>query len=134
MIFLDTSAVYAIADVADPNHARASERLQAALGKPEAVLIHNYVILESVALIQRRLGLQAAIAFLKGVYLLQVHWVTQDEHQAAVEMLELRNRRTLSLVDCVSFVVMKERGITTALAYDSDFDREGFHTRGVETG
>ncbi len=43
-------------------------------------------------------------------------------------MLEERGRRDLSLVDCVSFVVMRERGVTTALAYDADFEREGFTT------
>jgi predicted nucleic acid-binding protein len=66
--------------------------------------------------------------FLKGVQLLNVHWVTQDEHLSAVEMLERRSRRNLSLVDCVSFVVMREHGVTTALAYDADFEREGFTT------
>ena len=128
MIFLDTSAAYAVADAADPNHRHASSSLQAALNRGESVLTHNYVVLESAALIQNRLGLSAALTFLKGMRLLHVHWVTQDEHRYAVEMLDERNRRNLSLVDCVSFVVMREHGINTALAYDTDFDREGFTT------
>ena len=66
--------------------------------------------------------------FLRGVQLLHVHWVTQVELRRAVDMLEERGRRDLSLVDCVSFVVMRERGVTTALAYDADFERERFTT------
>ena len=128
MIFLDTSAAYAFADAADPNHQHASSQIQATLGRRETLFTHNYVVLESVALMQRRLGLGAALAFLKGVQLLNVHWVTQDEHRSAVEILEQRGRRNLSLVDCVSFVVMREYGVTTALAYDADFEREGFTT------
>ncbi len=128
MIFLDTSAAYAIADAADPNHRNASSRLQATLERRESVLTHNYVVLESAALIQSRLGLRAALTFLKGVRLIHVHWVTQDEHWSALEMLDRRNRRDLSLVDCVSFVVMRKHGLTTALAYDADFEREGFTT------
>ncbi len=128
MIFLDTSAAYAIADAADPNHQHASSQIQVALGRGETLFTHNYVVLESVALMQRRLGLQAALVFLKGMQLINVHWVTQDEHRSAVEMLEQRGRRNLSLVDCVSFVVMMEHGVTTALAYDADFEREGFTT------
>ena len=129
LIFLDTSAAYAIADAADPNHRQASSRLQATLGRRESVLTHNYVVLESATLIQSRLGLAAASMFLRGVQLLHVHWVTQVELRRAVDMLEGRGRRDLSLVDCVSFVVMRERGVTTALAYDADFEREVHHYR-----
>ena len=75
---------------------------------------------------QRRLGLQAALAYLNATRLLHVHWVSRSEHDQAVELLERRSRRGLSLVDCVSFVVMRELNVDTALAYDSDFEREGF--------
>ena len=130
MIFLDTSAAYAIADSADPNHRHASEWLQSALQRRETVLTHNYAVIESVALIQRRLGLQAGLTFIRGASLLRVHWVTRDEHQMAVDLLEQRGKRTLSLVDCVSFIVMRALNVSAALAYDSDFEREGFTTSG----
>ncbi len=126
MIFLDTSTAYAAIDVADPNHREAAERLQAALKQRIPVLTHNYVVLESTALIQRRLGLHAALYFLNDTRLLKIHWVTQNEHNDAVQLLKQRGRRNLSLVDCMSFVVMKNYGVTTALAYDSDFQAEGF--------
>ena len=126
MIFLDTSAAYAAIDIADPHHEEASERLKAALQQGIPVLTHNYVVLESAALIQRRLGLDATLTFLKDTSLLKVHWITPEDHAEAVDLLERRGRRNLSLVDCMSFVVMKQYGITTALAYDSDFQAEGF--------
>ncbi len=102
--------------------------MQAALDMGEPLITHNYVVAECVALMQRRLGLQAALAYIKGTRLLTVHWVTRSEHDEAVELLEQRGRRRLSLVDCVSFVVMRELGVNAALAYDSDFEREGFTT------
>ena len=34
--------------------------------------------------------------------------------------------RRWSLTDCASFLVMEERGITEALAYDRDFEQAGF--------
>ncbi len=92
----------------------------------EPIMTHNYVVAECVALIQRRLRLQAALAYINATRLLHVHWVSRSEHDQAVELLEQRARRRLSLVDCVSFVVMRELKIDTALAYDSDFEREGF--------
>lgn len=36
------------------------------------------------------------------------------------------NRRQLSLVDCVSFTVMRERGIKTAFVFDDHFEEQGF--------
>lgn len=32
----------------------------------------------------------------------------------------------LDITDCASFLIMEERGITEALAYDIDFARAGF--------
>ena len=50
MIFLDTSAIYAMADRGDPRHQRAKERFQALLEAGEGVLTHNYVLAELVPL------------------------------------------------------------------------------------
>ncbi len=127
MIFLDTSATYAAIDGADPHHEEAVGHLQTAFQQQIPVLTHNYVVLESAALIQRRLGLHAALTFLKDTRHLKVHWVTPEDHMEAVQLLERRGKRNLSLVDCMSFVVMKSYGVTTALAYDSDFQAEGFN-------
>ena len=50
MIFLDTSAIYAVADTTDPHHGQAAAYLDAALRRGESVLTHNYVVIESAAL------------------------------------------------------------------------------------
>ncbi len=50
---------------------------------------------------------------------------TADFH-AALERYALRSDQTWGLTDCLSFLVMEERGITRALAYDRDFEQAGF--------
>jgi uncharacterized protein len=35
--------------------------------------------------------------------------------------------RSLSLVDCVSFVVMRQMGLDTAFVFDRHFRNQGFH-------
>lgn len=126
MILLDTSAVYAWSDPRDPNHAAAVQFLRCILDSGEPVLIHSYVVAEATALLQTRLGLAAAMAFLNDLARLQVHWIGPEDHREAVELLQARSRRQLSLVDCASFVVMRRLGMTQAFAFDSDFEREGF--------
>ena len=90
------------------------------------LLTHNYVLVESAAVLQRRLGMTSALSFHAESKTFLVHWITQEDHTEAVDLLEQRGKRNLSLVDCMSFVVMKQHSVTTALVYDSDFQAEGF--------
>ena len=126
MIFLDTSAIYALADTGDPNHNQALSLFASVVEEGQGILTHNYVVVESAALLQSRLGMNSALRFLVDVNDFQVHWITSDDHQRAVSLLTERARRGLSLVDCVSFVVMGQYGVEQALAFDRDFEREGF--------
>ena len=126
MIFLDTSAIYAMADTRDANHNRALFLFNDALAAGETLLMHNYVVVEAAALLQRRLGMTSALQFLSETTAFQVHWISGVDHLQAVSILEERARRGLSLVDCTSFVVMRQYGVAEALAFDTDFEQEGF--------
>lgn len=126
MIFLDTSAIYALADSRDENHAQALAAFGRALADREELLVHNYVVVESVALLQRRLGQGSALQLLADSRRFAVHWVSEDDHAQAAGIFAERRSRDLSFVDCVSFTVMRKRHVTLALAFDRDFVREGF--------
>lgn len=128
MIFLDTSAIYAWADTADANHRVALRRLQAILDRSEELLTHNYVLVESMALLQARLGLSAAIKLARDSAAFVIEWVDDDLHAAGIAELERSAKRRLSLVDHVSFLVMKRRQVETAFAFDPDFTAAGFRT------
>ena len=133
MIFVDTSAFYSASDEGDPNHSRALALFQRAVEHGEALLTHNYAVVETEALLQKRMGLDVGLDFLADLARFRVHWVNAGEHERAVELLANRARRDLSVVDCASFIVMREEGATHALAFDGDFEREGFvlYTGGV---
>ena len=126
MILLDTSAIYALAADGDQDHSRAVLRMERAIADGEDLLVHSYIISEVANLLQRRLGLTAVLAFLRQLDQFVVHWLDEEDHSDAVGLLVRRNRRGLSLVDCASFVVMRRYGVTQALAFDADFEREGF--------
>ena len=51
---------------------------------------------------------------------------TDEQFKAAVERYAARNDQRWSLTDCASFLVMEERNISEALAYDRDFEQAGF--------
>jgi predicted nucleic acid-binding protein len=124
-IFVDTSALFAALDAADPNHADAADALRR-LPLSDELVTHNYVHLEADALVRRRLGRDAAAdladRLLPGVTTI---WVDEPTHRAAAEALRAAGGQG-SLVDHVSFVVMRREGISEALAYDLDFEANGF--------
>ncbi len=125
VVFLDTSAIYALADRDDPNHPDAVRRFDGVLKASVPLLVHNYVILESTALLQRRLGWKAVRRFLTEVDSFQIRWVDETLHRAARARFVSRRRR-VSLVDEVSFLVMREAQVRHVLAFDEDFAKEGF--------
>lgn len=127
MILLDTSAIIAIADEHDEFHERAIRMADRLKSEAASLLIHSYAILEASAVMQRKVGIQQALDFLIEIGdSATIHWVTQEDHERAVYRLGQRNRRNLSLVDCMSFVLMEQYDSTTAFSYDSDFEAEGF--------
>lgn len=58
--------------------------------------------------------------------LLQIEWINDMDHQAGVITVLTASRKRLSLVDCVSFEVMRRLGITRVFCFDTHFAEQGF--------
>ena len=126
-VFIDTSAFLALLDRDEINHTAASAVWTRLLADDETLVATNYILVESYALIQRRIGLDAVRTFTTDfVPLLEMEWAGPDVHAAAVSALLVAFRRDLSLVDCVSFETMRRRGISRAFAFDRHFTTQGF--------
>lgn len=126
-LFVDTSAVLALLNAEDNKHRVAHACWLGWIDEGVSFETHNYVILESHALIQNRLGMAAVQGFESAIQpLLAVHWIQPKTHQSAVQLLLAANRRGLSLVDCTSFVVMGQLGIESVFAFDQHFAEQGF--------
>ena len=126
-IFVDTSALYAILDADDQNHERAKRLWVDLVTKKEHLVCHNYVLVETFALVQHRLGLEAVRTLQEDVLpILHVEWIDEASHHAGITAVLIAARRRLSLVDCVSFEVMRQLGMKTAFAFDPHFAEQGF--------
>lgn len=127
MIFVDTSALYAILDADDSNHASARETWIGLLNENEDLISTNYVLVETLALVQRRLGMEAVRTFHQDITpVLQVEWLDAAQHAEALDQLLTASNRQLSLVDWTSFLTRRRLRIKTAFAFDSDFGAQGF--------
>lgn len=128
-VFMDTSGIYAVFDRDDANHAKAKAAWAHLLDGRTVLLTNNYVLLETIALLQHRIGLDAVRAFHDDVEpLLDVEWVSQEQHRAGLEAALAAARKKLSLVDCVSFQTMRRHGVRTAFCFDAHFREHGFAT------
>ncbi len=127
MTFVDTSAIYAILDRNDANHEGARISWFALLDSDDLLFTTNYVVVEICALAQNRLG-QDAVRTIQEELLpvMDIVWVDQATHLLAMTALLAAQRRKLSLVDCVSFAVMRSRGSQVAFAFDQHFVEERF--------
>ena len=130
-VFVDTSALYAVLDADDEHHAEAAEGWESLLEHIESGrrsgITHYGVVIETTALVQRRLGM-AAVRHLHDALLGVLSVVTVDEalHTHALTAILAANRRNVSLVDWTSFELMRARSTTCALAFDADFTERGF--------
>lgn len=126
-VYVDTSAFLAVLDSREEYHAAARETWQQLIGKEEILVVNNYVLVETFALIQNRLGLEAVKAFQQDVVpLLQIDWMDEVAHSASIAALLVANRRLLSLVDCASFHSMRRLELDTVFTFDKHFAEQGF--------
>jgi uncharacterized protein len=128
--FVDTSALYALLDEDDRNHEAAAGWLTGRGRDASQVLVsHSYVVVETAALVHRRLGTDAARVLFDGFMpSLSLLYVDEDLHRRAVSAYLAGLEKGVSLVDRVSFEMMRERDLGQAFAFDQDFAEQGFRT------
>ena len=126
-VFVDTSGFYAFLDGTDPHHAEARECMRRAVSGAWHLQTTSYVVHESWAVVQARLGWEAVDAWQdRVVRLCEVHWVDADLHALGAARCRQARARSLSLTDCVSIEFMRRHGLRDAIAFDEHFAREGF--------
>src|SRR4030042_5676032 len=126
-VFVDTSAFYAVMDANDWNHDRALDRWRDLASNAADVVCTNYTLIETIALLQHRVGMEAVRAFQEDVVpVLRIVWIDAEGHAASVSALLVAGRRQLSLVDCTSFETMRRLAIRTAFTFDPHFVEQGF--------
>jgi predicted nucleic acid-binding protein len=126
-VFADTSALLALLNDKDEHHAAAARAFRKLQTRQAPLLTTSSVLVETYALLGRRLGLDAVRAFrTEFAPLMEVVWVDAVLHEAGLDLLLKQRRRRLSLVDAVSFMVMNQRRIDEAFAFDPHFEQEGF--------
>jgi uncharacterized protein len=124
--FVDAGYWIAWINGSDAWHARA-RRLASGLRRPlvttEAILLE---VGDAFAGVAWRIQVAAFLERLRANPNITIVPVDADLAGRALALYAARSDKTWGLTDCVSFVVMQDRGITDALAADQHFIQAGF--------
>jgi predicted nucleic acid-binding protein len=124
--FIDTLFVVALINQRDQHHQRAQELAQAYQGR--AFLTTDAVLLE-IGNGLARLFRQAAVEIIEHFCAsedVEVARLTPGLFNEAFDLYKTHHDKEWGLVDCLSFVVMKNEGIHEALTFDRNFAQAGF--------
>jgi predicted nucleic acid-binding protein len=126
MILLDTGYFLALVRPRDALFPRAQTWAQAVSGE---FLVTEYVLWETANALSQpaeRPKFHALLARLQSSPVTELLAASPELWQAGVQLHAERIDKEWSLTDCISFLVMWQRGIVQALAYDHHFEQAGF--------
>ena len=125
-VFVDTSYVIALINPRDQYHEQAMGLAKLYIGQP--VLTTDAVLLEVGNMLARNHRTEAVRAI--NTFLLSSEVEVIHLHKAllqrALSLYEQHQDKAWGLVDCISFVVMRDESIYKALSFDQHFIQAGF--------
>lgn len=131
-VLVDTSAVFALLDRSDTNHAVARETLEGLKKQRTKPLLTNFIVAESHALLLSRLGAEIARRWLMS-NVWPIERVSEEDESKATAIIGRYADKTFSYTDATSFAVMERLGLKTAFAFDPHFRHYGFQVLGRST-
>ena len=125
-VFADSFYYLAVMNADDAAHERAV-RVSDSLGGP--VVTTAWVLTEvadALAAPGQRSGFLALLEALRSDPEVSIVPPNEDLFEAGISLYSRRPDKDWSLTDCISFVVMQQRGLTEALTGDRHFEQAGF--------
>jgi len=128
-VFVDTGGWVALRYARDQYHGRARSILRRLGADGIGLVTTEWVLAESVTLLKARGAVDHALALGEAIqagrlgHLLES---TPERRRRAWDLFVRYRDRRVSWVDCASFVVMEEIGLTQFFGFDDDFVRAGF--------
>lgn len=128
-VFIDTAFVLALASPADQYHERAKELSRQIKYEVVALLTTRAILIEigdAMAGQRRRKAGTIMLESLESDENLEIFPNSEELYSKAFDLFVSRPDKEWGIMDCISFVVMKEYDIYEALTTDVHFQQAGF--------
>ena len=128
-LFMDTAYPLALSFSGDPFQEKALEWLRRIEAEQRRIVTTRAVLLEignALSKLRYRAGAVTLLKFFEADPRVEIVPLTEELYAKAFALYEARPDKEWGMVDCISFVVMRERGIADALTSDEHFRQAGF--------
>jgi len=124
-VVIDTAAFFALVSSEDEFHDLAAMAYRDMVDEERRLLTTSYVLVETQALIHRRLGFDVLKTLVESIAgIVDVVWVSASAHDQAWPSFEDRRGVGLSLVDWTVALAARQSG-ASVFSFDSGFSEEG---------
>ena len=130
-VFLDTSYAVALSAATDENHQRALEIAEELETSGATFVTTRAILLEIGNALAKVRYREAAVKLLNALEHdpnVEIIPASDELYRRAFEIYQDRLDKEWGLIDCMSFVVMKDQQVTQALTADHHFRQAGFET------
>ena len=134
--FLDAAFAIALSSPGDQFHARAVELAERMEREGTTIVTTRAVLLEIGNALSKSRYRADSVALLQSLETdpkVEITSLTDDLFSRALQLYSERLDKEWGLIDCVSFIVMQDRGIQGALTTDHHFRQAGFEVLLLDT-
>lgn len=131
-VFVDTSYLLALELKNDQNHKIANKHWQDFVKDSFSLVTTSYIFDETVTYLNSRGFHDKAVEVGENLLLSSSVELIQVDENLFLEgwaMFQKHKDKRYSLTDCISFIVMEQKEIQTALTFDKHFVQTGFDTK-----
>ncbi|HET6976732.1 MAG TPA: type II toxin-antitoxin system VapC family toxin [Pyrinomonadaceae bacterium] len=128
-VFLDTSFAIALSADRDKHHQRAEELADELEAANTSFVTTRAILLEignALSKLRYRSAAMRLLTTLENDPKFEIVSLSEELYHRALELYGDRVDKEWGLIDCISFVVMKDQGLTKALTTDNHFQQAGF--------
>ncbi|MDD3521123.1 MAG: PIN domain-containing protein, partial [Actinomycetota bacterium] len=121
-VFIDTCAFIALIDSDDDFHSLAFDLFSKASKDNVDFLTSDYVMLETIFLLQKVIGLSAVKDFKKLMLpIVRIIWIDEKIHNNSLSNLIAAEKKKISLTDYSSFYILDNYNIDKVFTFDNHF-------------
>ncbi|MBI3317732.1 MAG: type II toxin-antitoxin system VapC family toxin, partial [Candidatus Omnitrophica bacterium] len=124
MVFVDTSAFFAIENERDRHHVEALDTRHDLMARGERLITSDYILDEVYTLLRMRVGHRAAVDFGESIRtsrFFRIEPVTTADFEAAWRIFRRYDDKPFSFTDCTTVALMRKESIENIATFDEDF-------------
>ena len=130
-VFVDTGPWIALVDPRDQWHGAAERVLRQLQASRQPLVTSNLVLMESYTGLVNRVEPRLIARFREAIHAsrqISIERVDALTEELAWRLFLRYDDKDVSMVDCASFAIMEQLGITEVFTFDRHFVQAGFHT------